>query len=96
MKQKKEKLMNDLFSAEIVKMDSDEMLSLRYVSEAAVQVICITRGSGWFQIVGSEGKCNVDANVKERELFVVPKFSVVAAIAGGQGLEWFSIAMSSK
>ncbi|XP_020254616.1 glycinin G1-like [Asparagus officinalis] len=35
-------------------------------------------------------------DVKEGDLVVVPKFAVVSVIAGGEGIEWFSITMSPR
>jgi len=82
---------NSFFSAEAVKLDSDAVWSPRYLSKPAFQVIYVIRGSGRFQIVDSSGKRVLDAEVEEGKLFVVPKFAVSSAIAGGQGIEWFSI-----
>lgn len=84
----------DGFSAEVVKLGRGAIWSPRYSAKPAVQVIAVVRGGGRFQIVGSDRKCVLDADAKEGEVLVVPKFFAASAMAGVQGMEWFSIVTS--
>ncbi|XP_058734073.1 11S globulin seed storage protein 2-like [Vicia villosa] len=61
-----------------------------------IQLLYIARGSGKFEIVGLNGKCVLDAQVKVGDLIVVPHFFVVAQIAGDEGMESYSIVTTTK
>ncbi|KAB1200743.1 13S globulin basic chain [Morella rubra] len=67
------------------------MCSPMYTADSAAQVIYVVKGSGKIQIVGINGKRVLDMEVKPGQLLVVPRFFVVAKLAGGDGLECFSV-----
>lgn len=78
-------------SASLVKLDADAMRSPLYAADSAVQLIYVVKGSGRVQIVGINGKRVLDMEVKAGHLLLVPSFFVVAKLAGGDGLDYFSI-----
>ena len=59
-------------------------------------MVYVTKGTGRVQITGASGKMEMDSEVKEGELFIVPKFFVFAQIAGENGMECLSVVTSSK
>lgn len=84
------------FSAGLHELGPNAMLSPCFSPDPAVQLICVTRGSGHVQIVGANGDRILDTTVKEGGLFVVPKFFVMSVIADGEGMEWSSITTSPE
>ncbi|RWR92906.1 glutelin type-A 1-like protein [Cinnamomum micranthum f. kanehirae] len=78
-------------SAKLVKLDANAMFSPGFSTDSSVQVIYIVRGSGRVEIVGVDGSRALEAKVTAGSLFVVPRLFVVAQIADGEGMEWFSI-----
>ena len=83
-------------STKLVKLDANAMFSPTYTTDSSVQLIYVVKGIGQIQIVGINGKQVLDIEVKPGHLLVVPKFFVVAKLAGGDGLECFSITTSKK
>ena len=83
-------------STRLVKLDANAMFSPTYTTDSSVQLIYVVKGIGQIQIVGINGKQVLDIEVKPGHLLVVPKFFVVAKLAGGDGLECFSITTSKK
>lgn len=59
-------------------------------------IVYVTKGSGRVQIVGFNSSLALDADAKEGELFVVPKFFVVAIVASEEGMDFFSVSTSSR
>ena len=86
----------DKLSASLVKLDAEAMRSPFYAADSAVQLIYVARGSGRVQIVGINGKRVLDTEVKTGHLLVVPRYFVVAQLAGEDGLEFFSIITSKE
>lgn len=84
------------FGGDLVTVDKHAMCSPGFSSDSAYQVTHIVRGSGRAQVVGADGKRVLEIEVKPGYLFVVPRFYVVAKIAGEDGLQWFSIVTSSQ
>ncbi|WOK92841.1 hypothetical protein Cni_G01533 [Canna indica] len=82
------------FSASITRLEANAARAPGFF--AAVQLVRVTRGSGRVQITGMNGACEFDREVKEGSVFVVKKYYVMSAIAGGDGLEWFSIINTEK
>ncbi|KAF5204185.1 Rmlc-like cupins superfamily protein [Thalictrum thalictroides] len=78
-------------SGAVVKLEKNAMYAPQYLPDSAFQVYYIVKGSGRVQIVGINGQNVLDETVQAGELFVVPKFFVVSAIAGVEGMEWFSM-----
>ena len=78
-------------SAKLVKLNANAMFSPTYTTDSSVQLIYVVKGIGQIQIVGINGKQVLDTEVKPGHLLVVPRFFVVAKLAGGDGLECFSI-----
>ncbi|KAB1212357.1 11S globulin seed storage protein 2 [Morella rubra] len=83
-------------SANLVKLDAKAMYSPVYIADAAVQVIYVVKGGGQIQIVGLDGKRVLDVEVKPGHLLVVPRLFVEARLAGGDGLECFSMITSKQ
>ncbi|KAM7474613.1 hypothetical protein LguiB_021856 [Lonicera macranthoides] len=83
-------------SANYVKLGSEEMLGPVYTTDSSVQMVYVAKGTGRVQITGASGKIELNSEVKEGELFLVPKFFVFAQIAGENGMECVSVVTSSK
>ncbi|KAK9082159.1 hypothetical protein Syun_031320 [Stephania yunnanensis] len=77
--------------ADLVKLDGNAMCSPGFSCDSAYQVTYVVRGSGRAQVVGVDGQRVLETTVKAGCLFIVPRFFVVSKIAGGEGMEWFSI-----
>ncbi|KAJ4959643.1 hypothetical protein NE237_019553 [Protea cynaroides] len=82
--------------ANYVRLYANAMCAPHYVSDSAVQVIYIVKGSGYVQVVGVGGERVLDTTVKAGYLFVVPSFFVVSTIAGDEGMEWFSVTKTKR
>ncbi|KAM1225812.1 hypothetical protein PS2_044029 [Malus domestica] len=83
-------------SANLTKLEADAISSPIYTPDSTVQVIYVVRGSGRIQIVGVNGQRLLDAEVTAGQLLVVPKFYMVAKLAGQNGLECFAVMTSSQ
>ncbi|CAL5438854.1 unnamed protein product [Camellia sinensis] len=83
-------------SAKLVKLGANEMSPILYGAGSSVEVTYIVKGSGRVQIVGINGELALDTKVHGGDLFVVPRFFVVAIVAGGDGMECFSVITSSQ
>lgn len=79
-----------------VKLESNAIKAPCYFINPVVQLIYIARGYGKIEIVGLNGKRVLDTQVKVGHLIVVPKFFVVAQIAGEDGMESYSIVTTTK
>ncbi|XP_054776432.1 glutelin type-A 2-like [Prosopis cineraria] len=84
------------FSVIKVKLEPNAIKSPLYLTNPAVQLIYVASGSGKFEIVGFDGKMLLDSHVEAGQLLVVPKFFVVAQIAGEDGMECYSILRTKK
>lgn len=82
------------FSINITKLEPNAMRVPGF--SPAIQLVYITRGSGQVQISGVNGATIMDKEVAAGCVFVVQKFYVMAAVAGSEGLEWFSIITSER
>ncbi|KAM7470363.1 hypothetical protein LguiA_008546 [Lonicera macranthoides] len=83
-------------SVNYVKLGVGEMLGPVYTSDSSVQMVYVAKRTGRVQITGASGKIELNSEVKEGELFLVPKFFVFAQIAGENGMECVSVVTSSK
>ncbi|PON43509.1 11-S seed storage protein [Trema orientale] len=83
-------------SASHVELGANSMSSPIYTTDSTVQIIYVVKGSGQIQIVGINGKRVLDTQVKVGHLVVVPRFFVVAAVAGEEGLECLSVITSAE
>ncbi|XP_028780701.1 legumin B-like [Neltuma alba] len=54
-------------------------------------VIYCTRGSGWLQVVGENGRMLFDGEVKEGQVLVVPQHYVVVKKGGAHAFDWVAI-----
>ncbi|AET04452.2 putative 11-S seed storage protein, plant [Medicago truncatula] len=79
-----------------VKLESNTIKAPSYLVNPLVQLIYIARGYGKIEIVGLNGKRVSDTQVKPGHLIVVPKFFVIAQIAGEEGMESYSIVTTTK
>ncbi|RWV78483.1 hypothetical protein GW17_00060545 [Ensete ventricosum] len=84
------------FSVDLTRLESNAMRLPGFFVDAAVQLIYVAKGSGRVQIAGTDGNRALDAEVKEGHLFGLPKFFAMSVIAGGEGMEWFSIITSPR
>ncbi|XP_021800662.1 12S seed storage globulin 2-like [Prunus avium] len=83
-------------SASLTKLEANAISSPIYTTDATVQVVYVAGGRGQIQIVGLNGQLVLDTEVKSGDLLVVPSFFMVAKLAGGNGLECFSVITSSQ
>ncbi|XP_052192046.1 cocosin 1-like [Diospyros lotus] len=87
-------------SAKLVKLEPEgaaAVLPPTYAADSAVQVIYIVKGSGRVQLVGINGKLELDAQVKAGDLLVIPPFYAAMEIADQeQGVECLSVITSSQ
>ncbi|XP_062113029.1 cocosin 1-like [Humulus lupulus] len=82
-------------STSLIELGANTMSSPIYTTDSSAKMIYVVSGSGRVQIVGINGKRVLDAEVEAGHLVVVPRFFVVAAIAGEQGLVCLSVITSS-
>ncbi|KAL2935314.1 Glycinin G3 [Bienertia sinuspersici] len=84
-------------SGKLLKLDPNAMFGPSYYArESGIELIYVTKGSGWVQIVGINGQMVLDTKLEAGQLFAVPKFYVVAIGAGEEGIECFSIITTSS
>ncbi|WOG84361.1 hypothetical protein DCAR_0103544 [Daucus carota subsp. sativus] len=83
-------------SATFVKLESNAIYAPKFASDSSVEVVYVVGGGGRVEIVGVNGQSALNAEVKEGELFVVPKFFISALVADGKGMDLFSVMTSSK
>ncbi|KAF7842706.1 cocosin 1-like [Senna tora] len=79
-----------------VRLEANAIKAPMYLPNPAIQVIYVSSGSGRIEIVGLDGKLVLDSKVEDGDLVVVPKFFVVAHIAGEDGMEFYSILTTKK
>ncbi|XP_008804882.2 11S globulin seed storage protein 2-like [Phoenix dactylifera] len=84
------------FSINFTKLEPNAIRMPGFFLEGSAQLIYIIKGSAHVEISGTDGKGVLDTEVKEGCLFLVPKFFAAAMIAGGEGMEWFSIITDKK
>lgn len=84
------------YSIELTKLEPNAMRMPGLFLEGAAHLIYVCKGSAHVEISGTDGKGVLETEVKEGCLFVVPKFFAATMIAGGEGMEWFSIITSQK
>ncbi|KAF3330990.1 11S globulin seed storage protein 2-like protein [Carex littledalei] len=63
--------------------------------QARILVTYVVKGSGRVQVVGIDGKRVLETKVLGGQLFIVPRFFVVSKIADPEGMEWFSIIITT-
>ncbi|XP_052210223.1 glutelin type-D 1-like [Diospyros lotus] len=87
-------------SAKLVKLEPEgeaAVLPPTYAADSAVQVSYVVKGSGRVQLVGINGKQELDAQVKAGDLLVIPPFYAAMEIADHeQGVECLSVITSSQ
>ena len=83
-------------SANLIKLEPDAISSPIYTTDSTVQLIYVVRGGGRVQIAGINGQRVLDAEVTAGHLIVVPRFFMVAKLAGEEGLDCFSVITSSR
>ncbi|CAL2236366.1 unnamed protein product [Prunus armeniaca] len=83
-------------SASLIKLEANAISSPTYTTDATVQLVYVAGGSGQIQIVGLNGQLVLDTEVTAGDLLVVPRFFMVAKLAGENGLECFSVITSSQ
>lgn len=83
-------------SANYIKLERNAIFGPKFAQDSSVEVVYVVRGGGRVEIVGINGQSVLDTEVKEGELFVVPKFFVSAAVADGDGMDLFTVMTSSK
>ncbi|XP_057417537.1 legumin B-like [Lotus japonicus] len=79
-----------------VKLEPNAVKAPSYLANPAVQLMYIARGSGKIEIVGLNGKLALDSHVEAGHLLLVPKFFVVAQIAGEEGMESYTMVTTKK
>ncbi|XP_028775492.1 cocosin 1-like [Neltuma alba] len=79
-----------------VKLEPNAMKAPAYLTNPAIQLIYVVRGSGKIEIVGFNGKLVLDSKVEAGHLLLVPKFFVAAQIAGEDGMEFYSILTTKR
>ncbi|CAK7327597.1 unnamed protein product [Dovyalis caffra] len=78
-------------SVNYVKLEANAMYTPSYAADGSVQLFYVAKGSGCVQVVGIGGKLVLDTKIEAAQLLVVPRFFVVAQIAGSEGMELVSI-----
>ncbi|KAI4298995.1 hypothetical protein L6164_032495 [Bauhinia variegata] len=79
-----------------VKLEPNAIKVPVYPANTAIQLIYIARGNGKIEIVGLNGERELDTEVNAGHLLVVPQFFVLAVIAGGEGIEYYSMVTTKK
>ncbi|KAG5058228.1 Glutelin type-A 2 [Glycine soja] len=79
-----------------VKLEPGAIKAPSYPTNPTVQLIYIARGSGKIEIVDFSGKSVLNTQVEAGHLLVVPQFFVLAEIAGEEGIESYSIVITTK
>lgn len=83
-------------SANHIELGPGSISSPIYTTDSSAQLIYFVKGHGRIQIVGILGKRVLDSEVKAGHLVIVPRFFVVAVMAGEEGLECLSVITSSE
>ncbi|XP_050376800.1 LOW QUALITY PROTEIN: cocosin 1-like [Argentina anserina] len=83
-------------SANLIKLEPFAISSPTYTTDSTVQVIYVVGGGGRVQIAGLNGQSVLDAEVTAGQLIVVPRFFMVAKLAGEKGMECVSVITSSR
>ncbi|KAL6184132.1 hypothetical protein ACLB2K_045536 [Fragaria x ananassa] len=83
-------------SANLIKLEPSAISSPIYTTDSTVQLIYVVGGGGRIQITGLNGQRVLDAEVAAGQLIVVPRFFMVAKLAGEKGMECFSVITSSR
>lgn len=83
-------------SANYIKLENNAILAPKFALDSSVEVVYVVRGRGRVEIVGINGQSALDTEVKEGELFVVPKFFVSALVANEDGMDLFTVMTSSE
>ncbi|XP_073049047.1 cocosin 1-like [Primulina eburnea] len=83
-------------SASLARLKPGAVFGPSYSAEQSYRMFYAIAGNGKIQIVGLNGALALDGVVEEGEMFVVPSFFTVGLIAGGEGMDLFSIITSSR
>ncbi|XP_050376801.1 legumin B-like [Argentina anserina] len=83
-------------SANLIKLEPLAISSPMYTTDSTVQVIYVVGGGGRVQIASLNGQSVLDAEVTAGQLIVVPRFLMVAKLAGEKGMECFTVITSSR
>lgn len=83
-------------SIRCVRLDAGAVMGPTYTVDSSSQIVYLVRGSGKVEVVGIDGKRRMEGLVKEGEVVVVPKFFTVAAVAGQDGMECFTVTTSPR
>ncbi|OMP01544.1 11-S seed storage protein, plant [Corchorus olitorius] len=81
-------------SANRLELEPNAIRTPNYATDT--QVFYVVKGSGKVQIFGLNGKLVLDTEVEAGQLFVVPRFLMVSLLAGGEGMECFSVVTSTR
>ncbi|OMO74267.1 11-S seed storage protein, plant [Corchorus capsularis] len=81
-------------SANRLELEPNAIRTPNYATDT--QVFYVVKGSGKVQIFGLNGKLVLDTEVETGQLFVVPRFLMVSLLAGGEGIECFSVVTSTR
>ncbi|OMP00026.1 11-S seed storage protein, plant [Corchorus capsularis] len=81
-------------SANRLELEANAIRTPNYATDT--QVFYVVKGSGKVQIFGLNGKLVLDTEVETDQLFVVPRFLMVSLLAGGEGMECFSVLTSAR
>ncbi|PIN06219.1 hypothetical protein CDL12_21232 [Handroanthus impetiginosus] len=82
-------------SASLVRLGQDTHFEPSYSTDGS-RIIYVVKGSGRVQIVGLNGTRVLDSSVHKDQLFVVPKYFVVALLTNEDGLELLSVTTSPR
>ncbi|KAM6546607.1 hypothetical protein CsatB_027343 [Cannabis sativa] len=82
-------------SVSLIELGANAMSSPIYTTDSSAKMIYVVGGNGCVEIVGINGERVLESEVEAGHLVVVPRFFVVAAIAGGQGLVCLSVMTNS-
>lgn len=83
-------------SATLAKLEPNAVFGPIFGPSGWVSVSYVTKGSGQIEIAGAAGSAVVESKVKAGHMFVVPRFLATVCIAGGDGMEIFSVITCSK
>lgn len=83
-------------SAGLVRLGPGSVADPSYTTDGSHRVIYVLKGSGRVQIVGLNGARALDSDVKEGQLFVVPRYFTAAQLAGDDGMDFFYVSTSAR
>lgn len=83
-------------SVRYVRLDAGAMTGPTYTADSSNEIVYVVKGSGNVEVVGIDGKRSMEGVVKEGEVIVVPKSFTVAAVAGEDGMECFTVITSPQ